>query len=304
MRIWTITLCVASVCLVAQAKDKPTIDASGINMGSNYVYNLGFLDVAATSNNFTDAEVAHNGISVGQLVGINPETGQIITNAVNLLPIMARSAFIAGEVNAGLFSGDGAGLTNLNGEALVGYIPVGSMPTSGVWNISGMTLKNANFEGPLSVGGQALDIDSDLNVQGTLSGNASGLSNIPAGGSDGSIQFNAAGQLEGNTNYFIHAETEKLGFYATDNIFRAYAGHTTAGENLIYVVRRYGSSSELCLLDQGTETIRFRGDGTAYIAGDLTVGGEVTFENGVTMGGENWYIPAGGDLSMGTFTQQ
>jgi hypothetical protein len=302
MRVLVMGLCLVVACSVVQAKDKPVIDETGINMGSNYVYNLAYLDVAATSNDFTDAEVAHNAISVGQLVGVNPETGQMITNAVNLLPIMVRSAYVAGEVNAAWFAGNGGGLTNLNGGAIVGYIPIGAMPTSGVWNVSGLTFKDAHFEGPLSVGGQALEVGSDLNVQGRLSGDASGLSNVPAGGTDGSLQFNSEGRLVGNTNYFIHAETGKMAFRSKEgNLWRAYKKGTVADENLIYIVRRYQDTTELRLLSDGEDMIRLRGDGTAYIAGDLEVGGDVTFANGITAGNNNWYIPESGDLSMGGY---
>jgi hypothetical protein len=302
MRVLVMGLCWVVACAVTNAADNPVIDETGINMGSNYVYNLGYLDVAAASNDFTDAEVAHNAISVGQLVGVNPETGQMVTNAVNLLPIMARSVFAAGEVNAGWFAGNGGGLTNLNGGSIMGYIPIGSMPTSGVWNVSGLTFKDAHFEGPLSVGGQTLEVGSDLNVQGKLSGDASGLSNVPAGGTDGSLQFNSEGRLVGNTNYFIHAETGKMSFHAKEgNLWRAYKRGVVSDETLAYVVRDYGRTVELCLLTDGIENIRLRGDGTAYIAGDLKVGGDVTFANGITAGSNNWYIPESGDLSMGNY---
>ncbi len=306
MRLRMIILGVVSACMMVQAKDKPIIDETGLNMITNYIYNMAYLDVASSSNDFTDAEVAHNAISVGQLVGVDPETGQMITNAVNLLPLVARSAFVAGEVNAALFTGNASGLTNLNGESIVGYIPIGSMPTSGVWNVSGLTLKNANFEGPLSVGGQTLDIGSDLNVQGTLSGDASGLSNLPAGGTDGSLQFNSDGRLVGNTNYFIHAETGKMAFRSKGfkgNLWRAYKNEAATDENLIYSVRRFEDTTELRLLQNGEDMIRLCGDGSAYIAGSLTVDGEVTFANGVTIGGDNWYIPESGDLSMGSYVE-
>ncbi len=187
MRNWINALGVVSACMMVQAAEKPKIMDDGINMNTNLVYNMAYLDMAASSNDFRDAEVAHNAISVGQLVGINPQNGQMLTNAVNLLPIMVRSAYVAGTVDAGGFIGDGSGLANLNAGAVFGYLPIASMPTSGVWDVSGLTLKNANFEGSLSVGGQALDIESDLNVQGKLSGDASGLSNMPAGGTDGGL---------------------------------------------------------------------------------------------------------------------
>jgi prepilin-type processing-associated H-X9-DG protein len=307
MRNWITTLGVLFACTATWAGDKPQIEADGIDMQGLPVYNYGLLDMAASSNDFTSANMANHVISVGQLVGINPETGQMITNSVNLIPIMVRSAYVAGEVNAGTFTGDGSGLSNLDGAAVVGYLPISAMPTSGVWNVSGLTLQNANFEGPITVGGDTMEVSSDLEIQGTLSGDASGLSNIPAGGTDGSLQFNSDGSLAGNTNYFIHAETGKMGYYSEGskgNLWRVYADDTVAESNLIYIVRRYGDTTELRMLQDGTDGIRLRGDGTAYIAGDLEIGGNVTFADGSVAGSDGWYIPESGDLSMGSYTQE
>ena len=282
----------------------PSLTQHGINMQDKHIYNYGFIDLTTQTNDFTDAYIGRAVVSSGQLCGINPVTGEIITNEVNLLPIMVRSAYIAGAVDAGRFVGDGAGLTNLTATALVGYIPVASLPTSGVWNISDLTLQNANFEGPVSVGGPSLDVESDLNVQGQLCGDASGLSNVPAGGADGSLQFNDAGRLMGNTNYFIHAETGKMAFQSNEgNLWRAYKWGTVNQENLIYRVRRYEDTTELALYDDGVEKIRLRGDGSAYIAGSLEVDGEVILANGATIGGDSWYVPESGDLSMGDFVE-
>ncbi|WP_372846792.1 hypothetical protein [Pontiella sp.] len=307
MRNRIIALGVLSLCAATWAGDKPQIEDDGIDMQGLPVYNHGFLDVASSGNDFTSTNMASRLVSVGQLVGINPETGQMVTNAVNLVPIMIRSAHVAGEVNAGTFTGDGSGLSNLDGGAVVGYLPISALPTSGVWNVSGITLQNANFDGPISVGGESMEVGSDLDVQGTLSGDASGLTNIPAGGTDGSLQFNSDGSLAGNTNYFIHAETGKMGYYSAGsqgNLMRVYADDTVAAENLLYVVRRYENTTELRLLEGGEDGIRFRGDGTAYIAGDLNVGGSVTFADGSVAGADGWYIPESGDLSMGSYTQE
>lgn len=97
-----------------------------------------------------------------------------------------------------------------------------------------------------------------------------------AGGTDGSIQFNKDGKLAGYTNFFIHAETGKMAFHAKEgNLWRAYKRGVVAPENLAYVVRDHGDTVELCLLTDGVEGIRLRGDGTAYIAGDLQIDGQL-----------------------------
>lgn len=292
----------ASIATYAQTNSIPIDGSAGIDMGGRHVGNLGRFDLSSSTNDFTHAEVAHHGASIGLLVGINPEDGQPVTNVVNLLPLMVRSAYAAGEVNAGLFTGDGSGLVNIPAGQVVGYLPISSLPTSGVWNVEGLTLKNARFDGPLSIGNQPLDLKSDLNVEGTLSGDASGLSNIPAGGADGSIQFNEVGKLAGHTNYFIHAQTGNLAFSpAENNIMRAYKWGEVSPEKLIYVVRTYKDTTELCMLAGGSENIRLRGDGSAYFSGSVEIDGDITFANGMKAGSENWYIPETGDLSMGAY---
>jgi len=147
--------------------------------------------------------------------------------------------------------------------------------------------------------GGTVNVSSNLTVQGKIIGNASELTEVAAGGAEGSIQFNEDGILSGNTNFFIHAETEKLAFNASEgNVFRAYKD-SVLNENLIYVVRRFENTTEICLLEDGEETLRLRGDGSIYATGALQVGG-LSFNDTEI----DWFIPEEGDLSMGTFTQE
>jgi hypothetical protein len=100
----------------------------GINLNGSYLYNLGFLELSKTEWDFTDRPVSGCAIGVGQLCGVDPETGNMITNAVDLLPLMARSLDVAGGVNASYFVGDASGLTNLYAGALIGTVPVDRLP--------------------------------------------------------------------------------------------------------------------------------------------------------------------------------
>jgi len=279
---------------------------NNLNVQGGFIYNHGAVNPGDIGMTFTNAGIRDITISAGQLSGVSPETGEVITNAANLLSLKAESLTTVSNVTAGgQFVGDGSGLTNLNVESLSGTIRAANLPSTGTWNASGLTIQNANLSGDVLVQGTSLSVSSNLTVQGTIRGNGSGLSNVAAGGADGSIQFNQNGQLAGNTNFFIHAETGKLAFNAkAGNLFRAYKVERggISDENLIYVLRRFEDTTELCLLKNGVETIRLRGDGSIYATGVLAVGG-LSFGGGPS-GSTGWFIPEEGDLSMGTFTQE
>ena len=75
MRLRIIILGVVSACLMAQAKDKPEIEDDGINMGGYPVYNLGYLDLASTSNNFTELGDPTVGIHFDGIYSPRPQGG-------------------------------------------------------------------------------------------------------------------------------------------------------------------------------------------------------------------------------------
>lgn len=285
--------------VVVNGEDIKPIDVKG-----GFIYNHGAINPGDVGMTFTNEGIRDITVSAGQLSGVDPETGLMITNSANLLSLKAESLMAVSNIVAGgSFIGDGSGLTNLNVDSLSGPIPASSLPASGTWNAAGVTIQNANLSGDLHVDGDVLTISTNLTVQGTISGNGSGLSNVAAGGVDGSIQFNQNGQLSGNTNFFIHADTGKLAFNANEgNLFRAFRGEAS-DEKLIYVLRRFENTTELCMLKNGVETIRLRGDGSIYASGALEVGG-LSLGGGETSGSTGWFIPEEGDLSMGTFTQE
>ncbi len=278
---------------------------NNLDVQGGFIYNHGAVNPGDIGMTFTNAGIRDITVSAGQLSGVDPETGAVITNSANLLSLKAESLTTVSNVTAGgKFIGDGSGLTNLTAESLSGTISAASLPSSGTWNASGLTIQNANLSGDVLVQGTSLNVSSNLTVQGTISGNGSGLSNVAAGGADGSIQFNQNGQLSGNTNFFVHAETGKLAFYAREgNLFRAFKGGEVSDANMIYVLRRFEDTTELCMFKDGVETIRLRGDGSIYATGALEVGG-LSLGGGGTSGSTGWFIPEEGDLSMGSFTQQ
>jgi hypothetical protein len=125
---------------------------NNLDVQGGFIYNHGAVNPGDIGMTFTNAGIRDITISAGQLSGVDPETGAVITNAVNLLPLKVQSLTTVGDiVTGGKFIGDGSELTNLN-------ISSSSLPTSGVWNAAGMTITNATLTGHVSV--------SSLTVQG------------------------------------------------------------------------------------------------------------------------------------------
>jgi hypothetical protein len=277
---------------------------NGLDLQGGLISGHGYVPAGDNGLTFTNYGLRDLTISAGQLSGVDPENGAVITNAANLLSLKAESLTAVSNVTAGgSFVGDGSQLTNLNVNSFSGTLNASSLPASGVWNAAGMTITNASLAGDVTV--QSLTVSTNLTVQGTISGNGAGLSNIAASGTDGSIQFNQTGQLAGAPNFFIHPATGKMAFHAREgNIFRVFKGDNAYARDMTYVLRRFDdTTTELCMFKDGVETIRLRGDGSIYASGTLEVGG-LSLGGGETSGSTGWFVPEEGDLSMGTFTQQ
>lgn len=258
--------------------------------------NLGLIDIQA-GEDFGDAEYRGRAISVGQLVGIDPDDGTMITGTVYLLPLMARSLYAAGVVDAGYFVGDGSQLENLDAQSLQGTISPTAMPAAGIWDASGLNIANARLSGDLQVEGEELVIVSNLRVQGSISGDGSALDNIAAG-NDGDLQFNSAGRLAASNNIFVHEGTGRLVLRSVDgNLLHVYREGVVDDGNLVFVLRDSGDTVELVMRRDGEDTLRLGGDGS-ITAENLNVG-SLSVGSGPSSG---WFIPEAGDLSMGEFT--
>lgn len=286
---------------------------NNLNLQNGFVYNHGLISPGSIGTNeytFTDAGVRDITISIGQLSGVDPETGEMITNSVDLLSLKVNSLTTIDDIitAAGSFIGDGSGISNLNVSIA---IPAGSISAAQLapdvaaaaitdtdiadWNAGKVLAQN------IQISDGTVVVTTNLNVQGTISGSGSGLNGVAAAGPEGSLQFNVGGVLAGNTNVFIHPENGNVAFFAKEgNLFRAFTGTEATDEGLIYALRRFGDTTEMCMFTNGVETIRLRGDGTIYASGTLEVGGLSI--GGTT--GNGWFIPEEGDLSMGTFTQE
>lgn len=298
---------VVSVCLMIGLAGVGLADpaTNRLDAQGGFIYNHGMINPGDYGLTFTNAGIRDVTVSAGQLSGVDPETGDAIGNSANLLPLKVQSLETAGDViSGGSFVGNASGLTNFSASGLTGKIKAANMPSAGTWNASGVTINNAKLSGTVQVAGETLTVSSNLTVQGTISGDGSGLSQVAAAGPDGSFQFNQGGRLGGMPDFFIHPETGKPAFITREgNLMRFYKKTQVSDENLIYALRRFEDTTELCLFKDGMETLRLRGDGSIYATGALEVGG-LSLGGGGTSGSTGWFIPEEGDLSMGSFTQQ
>lgn len=116
---------------------------NNLDVQGGFIYNHGAINPADVGLTFTNAGVRDVTVSAGQLSGVDPETGAVITNSANLLPLKAQSlTAVSNIVAGGSFIGDGSGLTNVNVSSLNGTISASSLPTSGTWNAAGVTVSN------------------------------------------------------------------------------------------------------------------------------------------------------------------
>jgi hypothetical protein len=112
MRKFAYSGLVFSLCLATATAQ--TIFMDGISVSNDYIRNIGLVDMAGWNTDYTGA-VRHLGVSLGQLSGIEPQTGAVITNSQNLIPLTVRSLTARTAIN-----GNGVGITNVNAETLDG----------------------------------------------------------------------------------------------------------------------------------------------------------------------------------------
>ena len=134
-RILWLVLAVLGLATVASAQ---RFFPDGIALSNEYVRQQGLVDLAAWSGGSVTGETVRGlGVSLGQLSGVNPETGEAIADPGNLLPLAARSLSVAGTI-----IGDGSGLTNLNASGLSsGTVPAERL--AGVYDITATNAQDA-----------------------------------------------------------------------------------------------------------------------------------------------------------------
>jgi|GEM_PF-5913016 len=105
------------------------------DLESRFIENIGFVAAGDAGQDFTNKTIRHMAVSIGQLGGINPETGQVILNQDNLLPLVAQELDIVGSAYFytnihvsgdtfvyGTFYGSGAGISNIPVTSLTGSL--------------------------------------------------------------------------------------------------------------------------------------------------------------------------------------
>jgi hypothetical protein len=148
-------------------------DPVHMNVFGGFIYNHGIVNPGDLGLTFTNAGVRDITVSAGQLSGVDPGTGLIITNSANLLPLKTQSVDSSTDIYAasnivagGSFIGNGSGLTNLDANMISsGSISAGRLPISGNWNAGTLTISNLTVTG--------------------LTGDGSGLSGVNAAGISG-----------------------------------------------------------------------------------------------------------------------
>ena len=238
------------------------------------------------------------------------------------------TAYIKGNLQLdGQLIADGSGLTNLPVQAQVNALmagisnsPAATITTNQIasWNSGG------ELAGSVQLSTGNVSITTNLAVQGTISGDGSGLTKVAAGGSDGQVQYNSGGTLAGYTNLFVHPNDGGLAVRERNgNFFRMYNGETLIETNLIVSLRNESGTSFFRLRQNNQDNIVLKGDGSASVK-SLTLGGVTHTEwpvvasgnfvdkdaatnvltGKMTVQGEfiALYIPPQGDIRMGSYT--
>jgi len=246
---------------------------NNLDVQGGFIYNHGMINPGDFGMTFTNAGIRDVTVSSGQLSGVDPETGEVITNALNLISLKAESLTTVSNITAGgTFIGDGSGITNLPVQAqldalitVVSNSPAATITTNQIasWNSGGTLAAN------VQVSGGIVNVSTNLTVQGAVHAES-----ISAAGPEGSFQFKQNGKLAGTDKLFIHEGTGKPAFYSENgNLFRAYKNGIVAETNLIYSLRTEKDEAVLRMFKDGVETVKIKGDGTVHFAGQLIADG-------------------------------
>jgi hypothetical protein len=153
---------------------------NNLDVQDGFVYNHGVINPDDYGLTFTNAGIRDVTVSVGQLCGVNPENGEIITNTANLLPLQVQSLESAADIYAvsdittgGRFVGDGSGLTGLpTGELDSRYLQQSGGVITGSLQVTGPVI--ASEQGYYIGENQVLSSSTDNEIDTTFVGIGAG----------------------------------------------------------------------------------------------------------------------------------
>jgi hypothetical protein len=198
------------------------------------------------------------------------------------------TAYIKGNLQLdGQLIADGSRITNLPVQAQVNALvaavsnsPASTITTNQIasWNSGG------SLAGSVQLSTGNVSITTNLTVQGTISGDGSGLTKVAAGGSNGQVQYNSNGTLAGYTNLFVHPVDGGLTVRERSGYFlRMYNSETLTDTNLIVSLRNESGTSVLRLRKNNQDNMVLKGDGSLTLQSNLTVRGNIIGNgNGLT----------------------
>ena len=246
------------------------------------------------------------GLTAAQIAGLGSAATYPASAFVKAIGGTASNLTVTGKL-----TGNGAGLTNLSGAALVnlnasqittGRLAVGIMPTGGLWNAGGLLLTNVVLAGAGGVVTPTLAqvlaaghngsgrIVSNVVVYGSGRGltglTASAVSGLGAAAFSNSLAFAAAGHGHNATQIVGRLAPAMLPSGGSWNAGGLIASNLT--------VAGYAPGTNYLPLAGGTVT-------NLTVASTATVA-QLTVTN-LTVKGVAW-LPAQGDLAMGSFTNQ
>jgi hypothetical protein len=130
-----LSLLLATLSHAAKPGTDPPEGGDSVDLGGGFVENMGFIPAGDEGLAFTNETIRHMGVSIGQLGGVNPETGEIVINEGNLLPLVAQeldvtgnaffytNTYVSGDTYIyGVIYGSGEGISNIPAANITGSI--------------------------------------------------------------------------------------------------------------------------------------------------------------------------------------
>lgn len=199
----------------AKPTEKPTPDGDSVDLGGGFVENMGFIPAGDEGLGFTNETIRHMAVSIGQLGGVNPETGQIIINEGNLLPLVAQeldvtkdaffytNVYIAGDTYIyGVIYGSGEGMSNIPSTIITGSLAERpeiqqalqiKLDSAGVWETLNSCI--ADITTLQLVTTQLEQSDSDTNNPHQVSAEQSGALPSSGGSMSGHIDMSGVARI-------------------------------------------------------------------------------------------------------------